>query len=73
MIALGEVGLAGELRSVGGIDRRLGEAARLGFRRAVVPMSDVGVDASLEVIGAANLSEALRRLDMGRGSVRSVA
>lgn len=73
MIALGEVGLAGELRSVGGIDRRLAEAARLGFRRAVVPASDIGADAPLQVIGATNIGEAMRRLQMGRGDVRVVA
>ena len=39
VIALGEVGLAGEVRRVTGLDRRLSEAARLGFRRAIVPPS----------------------------------
>jgi DNA repair protein RadA/Sms len=34
---LGEVGLGGEVRPVGGMDRRLAEAGRLGFRRAFVP------------------------------------
>ncbi len=34
---IGEVGLLGELRPVAGLERRLREAARLGFRRAVVP------------------------------------
>ncbi len=37
VIALGEIGLAGELRRVPGTDRRLAEAARLGFTEAVVP------------------------------------
>ncbi|MCP2343510.1 DNA repair protein RadA [Actinomadura rupiterrae] len=37
LIALGEVGLAGEVRVVPGVQRRLAEAARLGFRHAVVP------------------------------------
>jgi len=37
VVALGEVGLAGELRRVPGQDRRLAEAARLGFTEAVVP------------------------------------
>ena len=37
LIALGEIGLAGELRRVPGTDRRLAEAARLGFTEAVVP------------------------------------
>ncbi|HEX5826628.1 MAG TPA: DNA repair protein RadA [Candidatus Limnocylindrales bacterium] len=36
-VAIGEVGLLGELRSVNGLDRRLREAARLGFTRALVP------------------------------------
>jgi DNA repair protein RadA/Sms len=36
-VAIGEVGLLGELRAVGGLDRRLREAARLGFTRAIVP------------------------------------
>jgi len=37
LVALGEVGLAGELRRVPGISRRLSEAARLGSAEAVVP------------------------------------
>ncbi|MDN5771811.1 MAG: DNA repair protein RadA, partial [Microlunatus sp.] len=36
-VVIGEVGLAGELRRVPGLDRRLAEAARLGFTEAVVP------------------------------------
>jgi DNA repair protein RadA/Sms len=36
-VAIGEVGLAGELRRVPGTDRRLAEAARLGFTEAVIP------------------------------------
>jgi DNA repair protein RadA/Sms len=37
LVALGEVGLAGELRPVKDVRRRLMEAARLGFKRALVP------------------------------------
>jgi DNA repair protein RadA/Sms len=37
MVAIGEVGLAGEIRGVTGIQRRLAEADRMGFRRAIVP------------------------------------
>ena len=36
-VMIGEVGLSGELRSVGDLPRRLREAARLGFSRAIVP------------------------------------
>jgi DNA repair protein RadA/Sms len=38
-VAIGEVGLLGELRPVAGLERRLREAARLGFSRAIVPAS----------------------------------
>ncbi|MFC7961195.1 DNA repair protein RadA [Rhodococcoides kroppenstedtii] len=41
-VVLGEVGLAGEVRRVAGVDRRLAEAARLGFTRAVVPRDTAG-------------------------------
>ena len=34
---IGEIGLAGEIRRVAGVERRLAEAARLGFTRALVP------------------------------------
>ena len=37
LVAIGEVGLTGEVRRVGGVPRRLAEAARLGFRFALVP------------------------------------
>jgi DNA repair protein RadA/Sms len=37
LVAIGEVGLAGEIRGVTGIQRRLAEADRMGFRRAIVP------------------------------------
>lgn len=37
VVVLGEIGLAGEVRRVAGIDRRLAEAARLGFAHALVP------------------------------------
>jgi DNA repair protein RadA/Sms len=37
MVAIGEVGLTGEIRRVGAVRNRLAEAARLGFRHALVP------------------------------------
>jgi DNA repair protein RadA/Sms len=42
VVAFGEVGLAGEIRPVTGIPRRLAEAARLGFRTAFVPQGTLG-------------------------------
>ncbi len=37
LVAIGELGLAGEVRAVGGIEQRVRECARLGFRRIVIP------------------------------------
>jgi DNA repair protein RadA/Sms len=41
-VAFGEVGLAGEVRPVGGVTRRLVEAYRLGFKHAIVPPGTLG-------------------------------
>lgn len=60
VVMIGEVGLGGELRSAAALDRRLNEAARLGFRHAVVPASDVPDDAPLNAKGAATVYEAFR-------------
>jgi DNA repair protein RadA/Sms len=43
-VAIGEVGLAGEVRRVAGLPRRLAEAERMGFRRAIVPAGSAGLD-----------------------------
>jgi len=62
LVGCGEVGLAGEIRQVGGIERRLAEAARLGFRRAVVPRSCPDGPGGLELTRVGTLSEAVERL-----------
>lgn len=63
MVATGEVGLLGELRSVPGLERRLREAARLGYQRAVVPSPSRGGRLpevpGLEIVAVATLREAL--------------
>jgi DNA repair protein RadA/Sms len=62
MALVGEVGLSGELRSVSQLDRRLNEAAKLGFRRCLVPKSwrrGVTADTDIEVLAARSLTEAL--------------
>jgi len=64
LVACGEVGLAGELRQVGHTGRRLAEAARLGFGRAVVAASAPEAPAGLEVTRLSSLSEALSHLGM---------
>jgi DNA repair protein RadA/Sms len=62
VVAIGEVGLAGDLRRVTGMDRRLAEAARLGFTCAVVPPGVKDVPAGLTVRSADDISGALRVL-----------
>ncbi len=44
LVVIGEVGLGGEIRQVAQMPRRLAEAARLGYRRAIVPASAPSVD-----------------------------
>ena len=60
---VGEVGLNGELRSVGQLPRRLSEAAKLGFTRVLVPRAAARKlpqpPAGLELLGARTLREAL--------------
>jgi DNA repair protein RadA/Sms len=59
---VGEVGLSGELRSVNHADRRLSEAAKLGYKRCLIPHSmlkRVEVPKGLELVGARNVGEAL--------------
>lgn len=63
VIAVGEVGLGGELRRVAGLERRLTEAQNLGFKSAIIPSSQV--DAGKHIIachGVGSLKEALAHL-----------
>ncbi|WP_077488305.1 DNA repair protein RadA [Sinomonas mesophila] len=68
LIAFGEVGLAGEVRPVPGINRRIQEAHRLGFTHAVVPASPAGpgdVPEGFKVREVAHVAEALELLIPG--------
>jgi DNA repair protein RadA/Sms len=60
---VGEIGLSGELRAVGQLSKRLNEAAKLGFRRCLVPKSfrrqEIASD-GIEVVGVRSLKEALQ-------------
>jgi DNA repair protein RadA/Sms len=59
---LGEVGLGGEIRPVAGVERRLAEAARQGFRRVFLSARYRGASGDLEVIGLEGIGELTRRL-----------
>lgn len=72
-IAIGEIGLAGELRAVTGISRRLSEAARLGFTRAIVPIgTEVKAPSGLTLLPVANLSEAVTKSQPALRVVRPI-
>ncbi len=68
LVALGEVGLSGELRSLAQLERRLLEAERLGFRRCLLPQVALARPAGrgarpktkLELLPAATLREAIK-------------
>ena len=65
LIAIGEVGLAGEIRKVTGVQQRIQEAARLGFKRAMVPVgSDIKV-AGMEIMEVARLEQTLSKVKIG--------
>ena len=62
MVAIGEVGLTGELRSVNALSQRLSEVRRLGFVRCLVPkrtQAKLIVPDGLELIQVSNIREAL--------------
>ena len=61
LVVFGEVGLAGEIRPVPGGQERLAEAAKHGFKRAIVPKANLPKTKieGLEVLGVTKISQAL--------------
>jgi DNA repair protein RadA/Sms len=62
MVALGEVGLSGEIRRVGGTGRRLAEAARHGYRVALVPPDAGAAPPGMRLVEVPDLGTAFQRL-----------
>jgi DNA repair protein RadA/Sms len=63
LVAVGEVGLTGELRSVGQLEQRISEIQRLGFRKCLIPAYRANAlrgQFSLELVPTHNIGEALR-------------
>jgi DNA repair protein RadA/Sms len=60
VVALGEIGLAGEVRRVPGIERRLAEARRLGFHTAIVPRAVPASPAGVTRVRVERVAAALR-------------
>jgi DNA repair protein RadA/Sms len=71
LVAIGELGLAGELRRVRDTSQRLAEAARLGFRGAIVPAEShreagtIRAVDGMKVVSVPDIAAALRVLDLG--------
>ncbi|MGO4132640.1 DNA repair protein RadA [Janibacter sp. RAF52] len=62
LLALGEVGLSGEVRPAVGVGRRLAEAARLGFRTALVPkgaLDDSSAPPGMDVVEVVDVASAI--------------
>lgn len=62
LVAIGEVGLTGEIRSVSNLSQRLGEVARLGFKTCIIPRNGserLEIPEGLTVYHVRNLQEAI--------------
>ncbi|QOJ31769.1 MAG: DNA repair protein RadA [Gammaproteobacteria bacterium] len=68
-VVFGEVGLGGEIRPVAFGEERIREAAKLGFRRAIVPRANLARRPvpGIEVVGVTRLAEALHALSLAAG------
>ena len=62
LVAIGEIGLTGEIRSVSNLNQRLSEVARLGFKKCMIPKSGsdkVEIPRGVTVYRVRNLREAI--------------
>jgi DNA repair protein RadA/Sms len=64
-VAVGEIGLGGEVRTVGNIEKRVQEAAKLGFQRIVIPKNnfkEFAKPGGIEIVGVERIDEAVKLL-----------
>jgi len=62
-LIIGELGLAGEIRAVKSLERRIIEAKNLGFKRCIVPSRNkIDFTSPIEIIQAENIRDALNKL-----------
>ena len=67
VIAIGEVGLTGEVRNVNMIEKRVKEAEKLGFKTCIIPESNKKLlkeKFKLDIIGVKNITEAMKFLGL---------
>jgi DNA repair protein RadA/Sms len=68
LVFVGEVGLAGEIRAVSQMDKRIAEAERIGFKGCIIPrdnmnaISQKGSNGGFRISGASNINEVLEML-----------
>lgn len=63
LVAIGEVGLTGEVRAVNMIEKRIKEAEKLGFKKCIIPENNKKLlkeNYKLDIIGVRNIGEALK-------------
>ena len=66
LVAIGEVGLTGEVRAVNMIEKRIKEAEKLGFKKCIIPENNKKLlkeNYKLDIIGVKNVIEALKILN----------
>ena len=66
-IAIGEVGLTGEVRSVNMIEKRIKEAEKLGFKKCIIPENNKKLlkeSYKLDIIGVKNINEAMKAIGL---------
>lgn len=67
LIAMGEVGLTGEVRSINMIDKRIKEAEKMGFKTCIIPESNKKLlkkTYKIDIIGVQNVIEAMKYLKL---------
>ena len=67
VVAIGEVGLTGEVRAVNMIEKRIKEAEKLGFKKCIIPESNKKLlkdEYKLDIIGVKNINEAIKNLNI---------
>ena len=67
IVAIGEVGLTGEVRAVNMIEKRIKEAEKLGFKKCIIPESNKKLlkdKFNLDIIGVRNINEAIKELQL---------
>lgn len=72
LVAIGELGLSGECRAVSNLDQRVKEAARLGFKRAIVPQRNLErreIKADIELIPVRSIYDTLKLLKSTEESI----